>query len=199
MVSPATVFGGLSVLLTYFVFKHQTLKTTRELQEEIENRLQPKYDIVEPTNSQILPHTDWPSEDFYFEVWHVEVYETRWMSWKKWLPRGKFQGRTIIHYKVHGYQPPQEQLKRHHLARQPYVQSVKKDHHDPKKVKVIYESVDPSSISTFTSQFRYLIRDSTFHQLNPDADLQYEIIEDDEGNLYARFFDANIQEAKAKS
>lgn len=116
------------------------------------------------------------------------------MSWKKWLPRGKFRGRTIIQYKVHGHQPlPREQIQNHHLAVQPYVQSIQIDQHDSTKLKVIYESVDPSSISLFATQFKYLIRDATFYQLNPEADLQYEVIKGDDGDLYARFFDANLQ------
>lgn len=158
--------------------------------------MQPKYEIVEPINSKMMPHTDWPSEDFYFEIWHVEVYETRWMKWKKWLPLGKFRGNTIVQYKVFGHEPPtQDQLWDHHLTLQPYVQSLEKDHHDPHKIKVIYESVDPSNVSLFARQFRYLIRDTTFRQLNPEADLQYEVIQDKEGGLYARFFDANISES----
>lgn len=195
MVSTPTIFGGLTLALTYFIFKHQTLKTCGELQEEIENRLQPKYAVAEPLNTQLISHTNWPSEDFYFEVWHVEVSETRWMRWKKWLPRGSFRGRSVVQYKIHGHEPPpQDQLHSHHLAVQPYVQSIEKDVHDPHKIKVIYKSVEPSSISLFVEQFKFLIRDTTFYQLNPEADPQYEVVEDEDRGLYARFFDANVSE-----
>jgi hypothetical protein len=197
MVSLTTIFGGLTVLLTYFVFKHQTLKTSGELQEEIESRLQPKYEIAEPLNSQVLPHTDWPRGEFYFEVWHVEVYETRWMKWKKWLPWGEFRGSTVVKYKIHGQEAPsQDQLHKHHLAAQPYVRSISKDVNDPHKIKVIYESVNPSNISLFVNQFKYLVRDTTFYHHNPDADLQYEFIRDNEGELYARIYDAGMSEER---
>jgi len=193
--SPSTILGSLTVVFSYFLLKHQTLKSTGELQEEIENRLQPKYSIAEPVNTAVLPHTDWPTEEFYFEVWHVEVHESDWMNWKKWLPRGSIQGRTIVHYEIHGHDaPPQEELHSHHLYLQPYVQTLERDRHDPTKIKVIYESVDPSNISLFVKQFRYLIRDTTFYHLNPDVDPQYEFIRDDEGKLYGRIFDANKSE-----
>lgn len=186
MTSLATILTGLTVLLTYFAYKHQSLKTSGELQEEIESRLKPKYTIAEPVNSQILPHTDWPSEEYYFEVWHVEVAEARRGRWKKWLPRGSFQGVTIVHYKISGQElPARDRIHSHHLAVQPYVRSIEKAYHDPQKIKVIYESVDSSNISLFVEQFKYLMRDATFYELNPEADLQHEVIQDEEGKLYA--------------
>jgi hypothetical protein len=196
MVSLTTVFAGLTVLISYIAYKNHALKSSSELQEAIQNRLKPKYTINEPLNSEILPHTKWPSEEYHFEVWHVEVHETRWMRWRKWLPFGKFRGVTIVQYKVEGHQPPkQEQLQNHINARQPYIRSIDTDTYNPQKIKVIYESVKPENISLFVKQFKYLLRDTTFRQLNPDADLQYEMIKGKDGDLYARIFDANVSDS----
>lgn len=195
MVSLPTVIAGSSLLLSYFLLKHQTLESGGDLQEKIEKRLQPKYDITEPKYPQIFSHIEWPSEEFYFEAWHVEVVETRWMKWRKWLPRGKFRGSTIIQYKIYGQEaPPQDKLHRHRLATQPYVRSIEKNRSDPHRVKIIYESVDPSNISTFAKQFRHMLRETTFEALNPDVDIRYETITDKDGNKYVRIFDANKYE-----
>lgn len=193
MISPPTAFGALTVLLTYFVLKHQTLRTSSEIQEEIESRLQPRYEIPKPLETNIFPYADWPDGDFYFEVWHIEVYEKRWGRWKKWLPRENFRRRTIVEYKFSGFRSTQEQLNNHHLAAQPYVKSIKIEPHKPSHVKIIYDSVNPPNISRFIRQFRYLIRDTTFHRLNPEVSPKHEMIKDEEGNLYARIFDANAR------
>lgn len=193
MISPTIGFSVVGVVLSYFILKNQTLNTPAELQEEIESRLQPKYPISEPTNTSVLPHTDWPSKkDFYVEVWHTEVTENRWGQWKKWLPFGGFRGSTIVKYRIQGFGPlPRKILNSHHLARQPYIRSLRVDQHDPHQIKVIYETVDPSQISTFVRQFKYLIRDSTFRYLNPNSNIRYEVLTDGDDEIYARIFDAN--------
>lgn len=181
----------MTVLLTYFILKHQTLRTSNEIQEEIESRLQPRYEIPKPLVTSIFPRTDWPSNNFYFEVWHIEVYEQRWGRWKKWLPSRDFQGRTIILHKLEGFEPTQEQLNSHHRADQPYIKNIEKDLHKPYQIKVIYELVNPANISRFIRKFRFLIRDTTFHRLNPDVEPKQEMISGGEGNIYAHFYDAN--------
>lgn len=98
-------------------------------------------------------------------------------------------------YKVTGHQPPnQEQLQNHINVQQPYIRRLEKDTYDPEKIEVIYESVEPENISLFVEQFKYLLRDATFRQLNPNADLQYEMIRGEDGSLYARIFDANVSD-----
>lgn len=191
MVSLGTALSVIGILFSYIIVKHRMLKSGEELRQEIEGRLQPRYSITEPTNSKILPHTDWPENDFWFEVWHVEVSENRWGAWRKWLPRGSFSGRTIVHYRVHGPDlPSQDSLWSHHLAQQPYVRNIKMSTSEPDTIKVIYESVNPRNISLYVRQFRFLLRDTMFRELNPDADLQFEVAGQDEDGYYVRFFDA---------
>ena len=196
MLSPGTVVGVIGVLFSYIIVKHRTLKSGEELRREIENRLQPKYSVNEPSNSAIFPHTDWPKDDFWFKVWHTEVYEDRWGTWSKWLPRGSFSGRTIVHYKIQGPDiPPQSLLQAHHLAKQPYVQNISTNIHEPNAIKVIYGSVNPRNISLYARQFRNLLQDTKFEELNSDADLRFEIAGKDEDGIYARIFDADKKES----
>jgi len=196
MISTSTAVAVIGVLFSYIIAKHRTLKPGEELRKEIKNRLQPKYSVTEPSDSEIFPHTDWPNEELWFTVWHVEVYENRWGTWSKWLPRGSFSGRTIIHYKVHGSDiPDQNLLQSHHLARQPYVLNLSTDVHESNIIKVVYESVDPREISRNADQFRHLLRDAVFEELNPDVDLRYELVKKGEDGMYARIFDAGKKQS----
>jgi hypothetical protein len=197
-----TILSLLGVVITgtlaYLSYKHQSLKSGSEIQEAIEKRLKPRYTIDSPSEAQIIPHIVWPEDELYYQVWHVEVFEQQWGSWKKWLPRGSFQGRTKVVYEFPGIDPPAiEELRNHHLYRQPYVQSIKRESDDPVKIEVMYEGVEPSRISRYVSQLTHLIRDTKFRALNPDVDIQYEIFslgQDDDESTYARLYDANISE-----
>jgi hypothetical protein len=164
--------------------------------------LRPKYQIDALGAVDILAHLEWPDDKLYYTVWHIEVYEQRWASWHKWWPRGSFKGRTIVFYEFSGIDPPPiQQLKKHHLFLQPYVQGLEIESDDPVRLKVIYDDVDPSNISLYVKQFRYLVRDSLFRVLNPDADIQYEFFtvkSGQEERSYGRVYDANESEPFTK-
>ena len=160
--------------------------------------MQPKYSIDPPQEVGILPHIEWAEDQLYYEVWHVEVYEQRRGTWKKWLPRGSFQGRTKVVYEFPGVDlPPIPELRKHHLYRQPYVLSMEIKSDDPIRIKMVYDSVDPQNISRNVSQFSSLVQDTLFRTLNPEADVQYEVftVEGKEGKkTYARLFNSNVSE-----
>jgi hypothetical protein len=203
MVSTNTLLAALGVVipstLTYLTYKHQSLKSSSEIQEEIEKRLQPRYHINSPGVVDIISHLEWPDDELYYTVWHVEVYERRWGTWKKWLPRGSFKGRTVVTYEFAGIDPPPiGALRKHHLYQQPYVQGIELEADNPVRIKIIYDSISPSNISLYVKQFRYLIRDTLFRVLNPEADIQHEfftIKNGEEDRPFARVYDANKSES----
>ena len=68
---------------------------------------------------------------------------------------------------------------------------------DPIRIKMVYDSVDPQNISRNVSQFSFLVQDTLFRTLNPEADVQYEVftVEGKEGKkTYARLFNSNVSE-----
>lgn len=189
----------ISSAIAYLTYKHQSLKSSGEIQEEIERRLKPKYQIDVPGVVDIISHLEWPDDKLYYTVWHVEVYERRWRTWKKWLPRGSFKGRTVVVYEFPSVDSlPIQKLRKHHLYRQPYVQSLEVESDDPVRIKVIYDSIDPSNISLYVKQFRHLVRDTLFRIHNPDANIQYEFFtlrDGQEERPFARLYDANKSES----
>jgi hypothetical protein len=192
MISLGSATAILGVIISYLLLKNQTLKSSGQIQTEIETRLQPRYTVKEPWNTKIAPHTDWPSEEIYFSAWHVEVYEDRWGTWKKWLPRGSFDGTTIVTYEIHGTDlPSQEAMQQHGAAQQKYVQNLCMNAHEPQKVEVVYNSVSPSNISRFATEFENLLRDTIYRELNPDTNLQYELVKTEDNRKHARLYDAN--------
>jgi hypothetical protein len=203
MVTLSALLGLIGVVIpstiAYFTYKHQSLRSNGDIQEEIEKRLRPKYSIDSPNVIDIISHLEWPSDKLYYTVWHVEVYEQRWGSWKKWLPRGSFKGRTEVVYEISDIDPPPvEQLRQHHLFRQPYVQGLELESENPVRIKVIYDSNDPNNISLYVKQFRHLVRDTLFYALNPEVEIQYEVFtlkDGQEERPFARLYDANKSES----
>jgi hypothetical protein len=198
-VSPTFLGVVISSTITYFAYKRQSLRSTGEIQEEIEKRLRPKYQIDSPAEVDMIPHLGWPDDELCYTVWHIEVHERRSGTWKKWLPRGSFRGRTVVVYEFEGIAPPPIQgLRKHHLYRQPYVQGIELESEDPVRIKVIYDSTSPRNVSLYVKQFRYLVRDTLFRTLNPEADIQYEFFtvkDGEEDRPFGRVYDASRSES----
>lgn len=158
-------------LLGYLTFKHQKLPSEGDIRRELEERLDQEFHVTTPLAARRYEEIDWRG-DFYITINRIQVFETRWARWKKWLPGRGFDGRAKLHIRFHGTEiPPEEELWKHFVAQNPHTRQLNKHLDDPFRIDILLDTANIDYITgRYVHIFREMIQDTCFRLDNPGVD-----------------------------